>query len=51
MGEMLHKMMYGEMPPEGADKIPWSIKLGIRLGGGLMQRLITPQRIREVARF
>ena len=50
-GAMLHKMMYGELPPEGADKVPWSIKLGIRLGGGLMQRLITPQRIRKVTRF
>ncbi len=50
-GAMLHKLMYGEMPPEGADKVPWSIKLGIRLGGGLMQRLITPQRIRRVTRF
>ena len=50
-GAMLHKMMYGELPPEGADKVPWFIKLGIRLGGGLMQRLITPQRIRKVTRF
>jgi 2,4-dienoyl-CoA reductase (NADPH2) len=50
-GAMLHKMMYGDLPSEGADKAPWSIKMGIRLGGGLMQRLITPQRIRKVTRF
>ena len=46
-GTMLHKMMYGEIPSEGADKIPWYLKLGLRLGGGLMQGLVTPQRIRR----
>jgi 2,4-dienoyl-CoA reductase (NADPH2) len=46
-GPMLHKMMYGEIPSEGAQKIPWYLKLGLRLGGGLMQRLTTPQRIRS----
>jgi len=49
-GPMLHKMMYGEIPSEGANKIPWYLKLGLRLGGGLMQRLTTPQRIRETTR-
>jgi 2,4-dienoyl-CoA reductase (NADPH2) len=46
-GPMLHKMMYGEIPQEGREKIPWYLKLGLRLGGGLMQRMVTPQRIRE----
>jgi 2,4-dienoyl-CoA reductase (NADPH2) len=46
-GPMLHKMMYGEIPQEGKEKIPWYLKLGLRLGGGLMQRLTTPQRIRS----
>jgi 2,4-dienoyl-CoA reductase (NADPH2) len=46
-GPMLHKMMYGEIPSEGANKIPWYLKLGLRLGGGLVQRLVTPQRIRS----
>jgi len=47
-GPMLHKMMYGEIPQEGREKIPWYLKLGLRLGGGLMQRLTTPQRIRQI---
>ena len=44
-GSMLHKMMYGEVPHDGVEKIPSWMKLGLGLGGGLMQRLITPQRI------
>ena len=46
-GSMLHKMMYGEVPHDGAEKIPSWMKLGLGLGGGLMQRLITPQRIQS----
>jgi 2,4-dienoyl-CoA reductase (NADPH2) len=46
-GSMLHKMMYGEVPHDGAEKIPSWMKLGLGLGGGLMQRMITPQRIQS----
>ena len=46
-GTMLHKMMYGEVPHDGAEKIPSWMKLSLGLGGGLMQRLITPQRIQS----
>ena len=48
-GSMLHRMMYGELPSEGARKVPLWLKLGIRLGGGLVERLGTPQRIRRTA--
>jgi 2,4-dienoyl-CoA reductase (NADPH2) len=47
-GSMLHKMIYGELPPEGGNKLPSWMKMGIGLGGGLMQRLITPQRIQNI---
>ena len=47
-GNMLHKMLYGELPPEGREKLPSWIKIGIGVGGGLMQRWITPQRIQKV---
>ena len=50
-GSMLHKMMYGEVPTDGAEKVPGFLKLGLRLGGGLMQRLITPQRLQRVTGF
>jgi 2,4-dienoyl-CoA reductase (NADPH2) len=46
-GSMLHMMMYGEVPHDGAEKIPSWMKLGLGLGGSLMQRLITPQRIQS----
>ena len=32
-GTMLHKMMYGEMPRDGSEKIPAWIKVGLGLGG------------------
>ena len=47
-GSMLHKMMFGEVPTDGAEKIPGYLKLGLRVSGGLMQRLMTPQRIRRI---
>ncbi len=47
-GSMLHKMMFGEVPADGAEKIPAYLKLVLRLGGGLMQRLMTPERLRRV---
>jgi 2,4-dienoyl-CoA reductase (NADPH2) len=47
-GSMLHKMMYGEVPHDGAEKIPAWIKVGLGLGGGLMQRLMTPERIQNM---
>ena len=47
-GSMLHKMMYGEVPHDGVEKIPSWMKLGLSVGGGLMQRLITPQRIQSM---
>ena len=50
-GSMLHKMMFGEVPAEGAEKIPGYLKLALRLGGGLMQRLMTPQRLRKITGF
>jgi len=50
-GTMLHKMMFGEVPADGADKIPAYLKLALKLGGGLMQRLMTPQRLRRVTGF
>jgi 2,4-dienoyl-CoA reductase (NADPH2) len=50
-GSMLHKMMFGEVPTDGAEKVPGYLKLMLRLTGGLMQRLMTPQRIRRVTGF
>jgi len=47
-GTMLHKMMYGEIPAEGGEKIPMWLKVGLGLGGGLMQRLMTPERIQKM---
>ncbi len=47
-GTMLHKMMYGEVPRDGSEKIPAWIKVGLGLGGGLMQRLMTPERIQNM---
>ncbi len=47
-GPMLHKLMFGEVPADGAEKVPGYLKLGLRLGGGLMQRLMTPQRLRRI---
>jgi len=47
-GTMLHKMMYGEIPAEGGEKIPMWMKVGLGLGGGLMQRLMTPERIQNM---
>jgi 2,4-dienoyl-CoA reductase (NADPH2) len=47
-GTMLHKMMYGEIPSEGGEKIPMWMKVGLGLGGGLMQRLTTPARIQNM---
>jgi len=47
-GTMLHKMMYGEVPRDGSEKIPAWIKVGLGLGGGLMQRLMTPERIQKL---
>jgi 2,4-dienoyl-CoA reductase (NADPH2) len=47
-GTMLHKMMYGEVPRDGSEKIPAWIKLGLGLGGGIMQRLVTPERIQKM---
>ena len=47
-GSMLHKMMYGEVPKDGAGKVPAWMKVGLGLGGGLMQRLITPERIQNM---
>jgi len=47
-GTMLHKMMYGEVPRDGSEKIPAWIKFGLGLGGGLMQRLMTPERIQRM---
>jgi 2,4-dienoyl-CoA reductase (NADPH2) len=47
-GTMLHKMMYGEIPAEGGEKIPMWMKIGLGLGGGLMQRLMTPERIQNM---
>ena len=47
-GSMLHKMMYGEMPRDGAGKVPAWMKAGLGLGGGLMGRLITPGRIQNM---
>lgn len=49
-GSMLHKMMYGEIPSDGGGKLPAWMKLGIGVGGGLMQRLITPERIQSITR-
>jgi 2,4-dienoyl-CoA reductase (NADPH2) len=47
-GTMLHEMMYGEIPAEGGEKIPMWLKVGLGLGGGLMQRLMTPERIQNM---
>jgi len=47
-GTMLHKMMFGEIPAEGGEKLPLWLKVGLGLGGGLMQRLTTPERIQNM---
>ena len=47
-GTMLHKMMFGEIPAEGGEKLPLWLKVGLGLGGGLMQRLTTPERIKNM---
>lgn len=47
-GSMLHKMMYGEMPKDGAEKVPAWMRVGLGIGGGLMGRLITPARIQNM---
>lgn len=44
-GAMMHKMMYGEVPLEGSEKLPWWMKMGIEYGGEVMQKMITPRRI------
>ncbi|MBN2099885.1 MAG: FAD-dependent oxidoreductase [Dehalococcoidia bacterium] len=49
-GSMLHRMMFGEVPIEGAAKLPGYLTLVLRLGGGLIQRLVTPERIRRITR-
>jgi len=45
-GTMMHTLLYGELPLCDLERVPWWMKLGIKHGGPLMQRVITPQRIR-----
>ncbi len=47
-GPMLHHLMFGEVPADGAARVPGYLKLGLRLGGGLMQKVMTPGRLRRL---
>ncbi len=44
-GTMMHKMMYGDLPPYGVEKLPLYVKAGVSLGGDIMQKIMTPKLI------
>jgi 2,4-dienoyl-CoA reductase (NADPH2) len=49
-GTMMHKMMYGELPPDGKEKLPLWMKAGISFGGDIMQKVISPKLLQTVTK-